>query len=323
MVELLISVVILGVMSVAVAMNFASLNSMFRFGQEERQYAISYNVANALIDHARSEGKGRLPDPVNFSGYRSAVTNTSINNNPMIDYLIANNVAPELALHDGSASQRVRVYQKFTRTTNIPVEGFGGQTVQIQFDVGAVYHTNCMLGTACMTSGSRPGDSANFQESTFNSWATSGEDGAAVTFSTQHIQASLWRRTHDRLMEARNALADLKTSRMFQADADSVLTENFNPVPSSHSENSSRTDNCWHGWLRLDTATSVLQQVGLSPQLYGLTPWGGQIQYCANYDPSNSGRTTPPYNAALRVHRNVTSGTTPNNTSSNNVYYIF
>jgi hypothetical protein len=74
-------------------------------------------------------------------------------------------------------------------------------------------------------------------------------------------------------------------------------------------------------------SVNVLAQLGLGALEYGVTAWGGTIQYCRDYDlidsPTNANANAQPHYAALRINKSVSLGSIPDATAINNVFISF
>src|SRR5690606_29625636 len=85
--------------------------------------------------------------------------------------------------------------------------------------------------------------------------------------------------------------------------------------------------NCYDGWYSLDALNvNVLAQIGLDPTEFGVTAWGGTIEYCRDYEPSPEAGYTAndaPHYAALRFNQNLSKALAPTNNASQNVIVTF
>jgi hypothetical protein len=67
--------------------------------------------------------------------------------------------------------------------------------------------------------------------------------------------------------------------------------------------------------------------MGVSSTEFGTTAWGGAMEYCRDYEPDGtdtSNADTPPHYAAIRIHKNVSTGGSPDNSViGNNIFITF
>jgi hypothetical protein len=203
-----------------------------------------------------------------------------------------------------------------------------GDLVRLDYDVAVIYATgNCGALTTCNTNATAsvpPGSSSLITAGNYTTWTTTSPDGDAYRISTLPIQKELLKKSTERLDKVRDSLTNYFRSMVLAAAASD--TTNWYPSGSSSmaGQTPSTTQGCRDGWYDLYTDTGILNTVGLSPTEYGVTGWGGHVQYCRDYDPAVTAANTPPHYAALRIHKNVTTGSNPDGTTtSNNVVLTF
>lgn len=252
------------------------------------------------------------------------------------DYLIQQGLNPDRGVNDdGTASRNVRLYQRVGGLTQDAfIFGKGGPKVTLNYDFGVVYLTNCGFNRPCnqtAASATNPPRSApptgtatvddyaaRLTLSNFTTWKAGNYDIAPVMVSTLPIQMELMESTAKSLLELKSAFQ--RYFDRMQA-ANPASTANFYPQPafSQPPVSPAFNEGCREGWyaLRLN-ATDVLEQIGLfnrdypGEALYGLTAWGGVVEYCRDYDPSGtSPYGTPPHYAALRFNREVSNAFDP------------
>jgi hypothetical protein len=249
--------------------------------------------------------------------------------------LTQSGVNPSEINDDGTASKNVRVYQLVQGLTQqVPLYFRSGPLVTLTYDFGAIYLTTCPKGsTTCNPNSATgvPGDSQAISANNYTTWSTSGSDGRANFVSSLPIQKQMLATTVQRLDKVRDTLLSyLRTQQVTAAGGD---TTNWYPnqdgkaTPGSLSgANPATNQGCRDGWYDLSQAgVSVLPTVGLSAQEYGMTAWGGPIQYCRDYDPTGAGTpNAPPHYAAIRINVNVSAGLAPDGAvPGNNIVLTF
>ncbi|KKN80583.1 hypothetical protein LCGC14_0328020 [marine sediment metagenome] len=322
LIELIISVVILGILIAAVAPLVSSAFMFMEAAKKDENEITNRNLANAMIDFSRTRTgvmKSRLPDPVNTSApIVAGLFNEASTNSESIALgvlLKSTGVGPNQINFDNAVVQNARVYQRVSDLTfNMPLYVTTGPSMRLTYDYAVVYSTRCGAATACYTSASSsnpPGDSPVLNSGNYSSWKTVGSDYGAVAFSSLSEQKNLLRITAGRLNmlterfnvdfhnKVRLSSADSATN-FFPTNNGGLDLGNTNPVANM---------GCRDGWYTLSAANvDVLTQLGLDKSEYGVTPWGGIISYCRDYDPAGTGtHNSPPHYGALRINKGTTS----------------
>lgn len=332
--EMLIALVLLaaitGIVATAIT-RFATLNSLAYGAQQSLNNQM---VGRGLMAFAESStANGFLPAPYKPASHTG---NTSIPYNPadasaegiaLAAALAATGMPINEINTDGTSAQNVRAYQLVTGLTqNVPLYIQSGPLASLTYQVGAIYQTQCHVTDAtCNPTPATgiPGTSPVLTAANLATWTVSGTDGEPSFVSSLPIQKDLLRITAIRADRVRDALTSyLRTQQLTAAAGD---TTNWYPAgsPSQAGKTpNASTQFCRDGWYPL-TTSSVLTTAGLSPSEFGVTAWGGLIEYCRDYDPAVSAANTPPHYAAIRFNKNVSLAAAPSAVATDNILISF
>lgn len=319
LVELTITVLVAGILTAVAAPLVRGYLVARDDAYRERSTLDNQRIASALLDYAATATLGgTLPEPFTGGGYTSTVFNpvdTSAEGLALRQGLLATGIAANAINDDGYGSKRVRVYQRVAGIAHeVPLYYRSGPLVTLTYDYAVVYQSSCPLGNAACnptaTTGV-PGASPALTEANFATWEAAEGDVGAVHLSTLPLQMAMLSATTQRLDRVRDALtAHLRVHQVTAAAGD---TTNWFPAPTPTlaGKNPLTNQGCRDGWYSLSTST-VLPAVGLAPEEYGVTAWGGEIEFCRDYDPDGSGApNAPPHYAALRINRAASAGLPP------------
>jgi len=279
---------------------------------------------------------GRLPAPYTGAGYTKTVYNPADATAPGIaleQAITASGVPLNAVNDDGKTAQNVRVYQLVQGLVKqVPLYFQSGALVNLTYDYGAIYMTSCPKATAgCNPTAATgvPGGSLAMTAGNFTTWVTAGTDDAPTYIEDLTIQKQMLATTVQRLDKVRDSLLTfLRTQQVTAGGGDTTnwytnqaglsvagLLTGANPVTNQ---------GCRDGWYSL-AATNVLPSVGLAAQEFGVTAWGGTVEYCRDYDPlAVKVANAAPHYAALRILANVSNGAAPDNVvPGNNVVLTF
>lgn len=304
---------------------------------QQNAYSEKHKLNNLLIGQALKSvasgknGKGQLPAPYTGDGYTNTIYNpndTSTNGISLTQELLKQGVLQSEINDDGTVTSRVRVYQMVSGLTQmVPLFFQSGPVVQLTYQYGAIYLTECSKTKASCNPASAtgvPGDSPALTATNFNSWTTKGTDGVPALISTLPLQKQMLGATAERLNKIRDASIFYLRSRQITAAAGDAT--NWYPSGSSSMGGASPSSNqgCRDGWYPLSSG-DLLATIGLSTSEYSTTTWGGAIQFCRDYDPTGSkGANASPHFAALRINSNVSLGIDPDSSVlGNNVVLTF
>lgn len=307
LIEIIISMVVLGVLMLILSQNSDGALSAFSVAQDEEQEAINKRLASVALDYAATATlTGKLPTPepakyqFNLTGLTPAVTTLKA-------LLVEARITPREA---NDTPQYARVYQVATPPDiNVPLYGATGPAVTLSYEEGIIVATHCRRDEACNTP--IPGASGVFDTSTFDTYTLQGEDFGLARFSTLGLQKLKLARTAENIDTIRTRMQEIFRERQRQTDANS--TTNFFPRPAVFPSAITTTYCSNAGWFNLDD--EILGQIGLTAT-HGLTAWGGKIQYCPDFDPANNGLDEPPHFAALRILSNPSTGGDPDAANS-------
>lgn len=314
MLELLLVTLIVGVLSMVWSSNSGGAFTAAANAHDSEQEAINKRISNVLLEYASSVSAiGDFPTPYTGGQYYKAIPTADTSLNAL---LVQARIRPTDAQDDGSAAQKVRVYQKASPITlNIPLYSTFGPVMTVTYAEAVLYATQCSRTAACNTN--NPGNTGTFDTTNLTTFALSGDDYGLVRISTLAIQKQKLAQTADTVDLIRTRIQEYYRERQRLAMAND--TTNFYPRPSPSVASAYATNDCNNdGWYPLDT-TNILTQVGLIPAQHGKTAWGGSIHYCADYDPTKTGATyvdTPPHFAAIRILTNPSTGGSPTNNNA-------
>lgn len=372
--ELIVSAIILGVVSWITAANMGSFMAAKQQTFNAEQTVINRKIAQAMMnwseyaDIANGTGsvvRGTLPQLCTSGAeeYETIVVE-GICNDSLGQYLIAAGVDNNSVHFSSPLDKRLRIYQKLRPSQGVPsitvgLMGSYGASVQLNYDLGLIYTTNCRPTEACYTTASgkldlglgdpSPAPSTILQmqsggsgTSNLAQWTPPKNGVAGVTYvSTLPLQKKLLAITTERLTKIRDSLQTYFLTKQSQASTATKYSTNFYPNDDADTSNFPNAlipeSGCRRAWINLsDPNSKVLQKIGVSTgvvgaisspamNIEGLTAWGGTIQYCSDYDPGGDSpsRDAAPHVAALRVFTSVTVGAPPSGTSEDNTYVIF
>ncbi len=333
LVELIITVIILGILLVATGPAISSALTMMEAAKRDEVVVNNQKLASAMMAFARNSNAGRLPAPYSGSGVASGLYNPADATaaGQALSMELRNSGVPVNDINsDASVLDNVKVYQRVAGLTYaIPLYFTSGTPVTLTYDVGAITQTTCAKSSGCNTG--TPGASTALTAANVTTWEPTLPDYGAVVFSTLPEQKNMLRMTVGRLNRLSDRLASEFYTRMRVAAANS--TQNFYPAPTNAGApnlsgiNPVANMGCHDGWYRLNAANvNILTQIGLDANEFGVTAWGGSIDFCRDYEPtavSAATANTPPHYAALRFNRNISSGAVSTGTVANDVVVTF
>lgn len=290
------------------------------------------NIAAALLQYAKTNtALGTLPAPYTGGGYLSTVFNPATS--ALAQIFRSANIAPSSINDDGTAAQNVRVYQQVNLTQSTPLDFQNGPLTTLAYQYGEVHLTACAKSNATCNTGI-PGPSGTLTGANYQTWTTTGTDSAPEFFSTLPTQKQMLALTSQRLSDLRDKLSGV--FHTLQLAAAATDTTNWYPFPYAAGTPATPNPNmagaaaastalgCWDGWYNLNAANvNVLAQLGLSQAQYGTTAWGGQIDYCRDYDPALRGANSLPHYAALRIHQAVSQGIAATTIFADDIFITF
>lgn len=312
--ELILTMVVAGVVSLWLSGFIDQAMAVFSVAKDESESAKNGRLASVVLDYAASVSPtGSLPVP-----YSSGTTKYAIYDGADVNMqalLTEARISPKEANGDGNGQDYVRVYQVVSGlTSSVPLYGTTGPAVTLSYDQGVIYSTHCARADACNTTGTSgiPGSSVAFTSANLTTFSLGGDDYGLQRFSTLSIQRQKLSRTVETIDTIRTRLQELFREKQRIAAASD--TSNFYPrqITTVAAAAVGTTTDCHNdGWFRLDNS-DILKQIGLQPADSGVTAWGGQIQYCPDYDPlGTAGNDAPPHFAALRFLKNASTGQNP------------
>jgi len=337
LIELLVTVIVIGIVTAILAPVLGELLSSQRQAYNEKHNLNNQLIAKGLSDFARNTSPtGRLPAPYTGGGYDNTIFNPA-DATPagaaLTQALTQTGVQVNEINDDGTAARMVRVYQTITTPTiDIPLYFQSGPLVTLNYDFGALYLSQCSMSTAsCNPTAATgiPGSSPALTSGNFSSYASTGTDGRVQFVSSLPVQKEMLARSTERLEKVRNVMLGYLRARQISAAAGDQT--NWFPNQLGASAAGSLTgatpatnQGCRDGWYTLGTSTTILLTVGLAPEEFARTAWGGAIQYCRDYDPSGTGTPNgPPHYGALRINKSVSTGAAPTAVAADNIVLTF
>ena len=151
---------------------------------------------------------------------------------------------------------------------------------------------------------------------------------APYRFTNLKLQREWLDSTLERINIIRSDLRDYFQTLFLASPPDATV--NLYPAPTNvgapdlSGSDPLANDNCRDGWYALNSANvNVLALLGRDAAEYGSTLFGGAIEYCRDYDVGGvGGANTPPHNAAIRIHQEVSRGIVPGAPGVNLVFTL-
>lgn len=323
LVELLIGIIVLGILAVVLTPYFSAVRTAQLQAYTEKQRLINQRIASGLVRYASEHSTtGALPAPYTATGVNSGPIDTT--DGDLTAIMQETGIDPGEFNDDGRSSPRVRVYQRAAVTGyETPLFVRSGPLVLLDYHIGAVYITDCIKGTAC--DADIPGASAELTAANRATWNITAPDSAVARLSSLPVQKRMMALTASRMNAIRDALTGYATAKILAAAPGDTTNHYPGSGMSGLDPLVAANQGCRDGWYPLnDASVNVLPLVGLTKSEYGVTAWGGAIQYCRDYDPSGSlGAGTPPHYAAIRVNRGLSTAAGPTATPGDNIVLSF
>lgn len=315
LIELVIAVAILGVIFAITGPAINSALTMMENAKRDEVVLSNQKLSAGMMAFARNSNGGRLPAPYTGTGVFSGLYNPADVSvaGKALSLELRNTGVPVNAINsDSAAVENVKVYRRVAGLTYaMPFYFTTGTLVTLTYDVGSIVQTSCFKAGACNSG--IPGASVAMTAANVTTWVPTLPDYGAVMFSTLPEQKSMLRLTAGRINKLADRLSSEFFTRMRLAAANSA--QNFYPRPTNGGApnlagaNPATNMGCHDGWYRLNAVNvNVLIQLGLDPAEFGVTAWGGAIDFCRDYEPSGATANTPPHYAALRFNRTLSGG---------------
>lgn len=334
LVELTIVVLVVSILFVALTPVYAYLVTSSKNTYSAQQTMNNQNIAMAFMSYAaNSTGLGTLPSPYTGSGYTKTIYNPADVTVPGIaltQALTQSGIIPAQINDDGTAGVNVRVFQSVNGLTQqIPLNFLSGPLVILTYQYGAIYMTTCMKSTASCNptvATGVPGISVAMSGANYTTWASTGTDLPAFFVSTLPIQKNMLTTTAQRLDKLRDVM--ISYLRVQQVNALAGDATNWYPADGTDSlqgASAATNQGCHDGWYSMSGSTILSTSFDLSSTEFGTTAWGGDIEYCRDYDPTNAkAANASPHSAAIRINASVSSGIAPDHVVlGNNVVLTF
>lgn len=316
LVELLISVIILGVLMTVLSPIFSNALAFMGAAKKSEVRLSNQKLAGGMLSYARNHGGVLPPMRADYSLFdRTATTGTAYE---LFLELTGTGVPPNEINTTGYGIDAMKMYQTVGGLKHqLPLFFSTGDIVTLNYEVGVIYQSNCPKLGACAGSPFAADRTQKLTASNIASWDVNGEDYAPVMINTLAEQKTLLRVTLGRL----NRLSD-RFSSNFYANARSSESSGVNYFAGAMPVLATKTaDGCWTEWDDL-SSTDTLLSIGLDRNEYGKTAWGGKIEYCRNYNPLGLGGVAPFY-AALRINKDMKANSNPSAVVTNNAIITF
>lgn len=332
LIELLITVIVIGVVTALMSPVLGDLISSQRQAYNEKHNLNNQLIAKGLTDFARNTSPtGRLPAPYTGAGFNSTIYNPA---NGSADGLALTQALTQTGVNvneintDGTSARMLRTYQLLTTPTlTTPLFFQSGPLVDLTYDFGVIYLTQCGFTSACNTG--IPGTSPQLTLANLATYATAGTDGRAQFVSSLPVQKEMLEKSTARLERIRLTMLGYFRAKQISAAAGDQTNHYVNQagLPANGTlagAAPASNQGCHDGWYSLAANPSILLTVGLSPEEFGRTAWGGEVQYCRDYNPTGAGApNTAPHYGAIRINRSVSTGANPSPTPANNIVLSF
>lgn len=324
LVELLISVVILGILMAVIGPIFSNALTFMEAAKKSEVQLNNQKLASGMLSYARNHG-GKLPPQRPSDKYRlydeKAVKDDGAPYELFLE-LSGTGVAPNQINTTGYGINATKLYQVVDGLTHVqPLFFSAGDKITLTYQVGVIYQSNCPLLSGCSSNpfadySGKP-RTKEINSGNIVSWDVEGDDYAPVMINTLAEQKTMLRVTIGRL----NRLSDRISSHYYAKARASGGSDNYfagvSVTPTA------KNDGCWVAWDNLSSSTT-LASLGLDRNEYGKTAWGGGIEYCREYNPSATVGGSPPFYAALRINKDLSKGIMPVPTNANaNVIVTF
>ncbi|WP_455233533.1 PulJ/GspJ family protein [Geopseudomonas aromaticivorans] len=326
LVELLISTVVIGILGSAVAAIFPLFSAMNTQEYSLRQKRINMDLGQSMEAWAASESLlGELPVPYVGGDYNSVPVNpasTTAADQRLMDLMRRRHVDPSEMTHDASPNKSARVYQRLTGISeNTPLMGNSGPVAKLTYQLGVIYTTSCaqVSGGPCNPNGdlgspNMAGYSDRLTAANRNTWDVNrdGEfpDISPAFISTLPLQRAKLATTGERLRRVSTEMT--RYFNLLKLNAAPTDATNFYPGSGESGKAPGSNMGCRDGWYNLSTS-GILDLLALPAAEYGVTAWGGVVEYCRDFDPANGGANAEPHYGALRINASVSEGISPAN----------
>jgi type II secretory pathway pseudopilin PulG len=320
LVELIVAVLAVGILSIVLSPLFNSFVASARGSYAKRQEVVNQTIGVALLQYAQDGTPlGTLPLPYSGGGYVSTVYNpadTTLTGQALKAALTQSGINPAEINDDNYPSKRARAYQLVNGlTAQMPLYFQTGPLVNLTYQFGVIYTTNCERATtSCNPTAATgmPGSSPALTAANYASWTTSGKDQAVHFVSTLPLQKQMLANTSAKVDRVRDALMSYFRTQQTTASAGDTTNWWLPSAGAFAGATPGTNQGCRDGWYDLSTESSVLPAAGLTPSVDGKTAWGGKIEFCRDYDPTEaSGANKVPHLAAIRFHSSVSLGLAP------------
>lgn len=302
LIEILIATIVVGVISMILVPVTQTMLDARDTHYRTQQDKLSLETAHALLEYAdKQDGSnaGRLPAPNDNS--------VDTGDSDVFEMLLVRGVPATQIEHDDTQAENKRVYARIQSDVQVPFFRDSQEPkVELKFDYGIVYLAACPQAEfPCSESRSVP---TNISDLDDDDWLYDTEDLEPQVVSTEDMQLERLRGLEERIRDIRDRiLADFR-ERQRDVEAKDISDVDRIDNSSAPSATSVGSGTCNSTWRTLDGGT-MLSELGLQPEVYGETPWGGDVTYCNDYEASGGSDITQ---SALAVAKDgLTNGSSP------------
>ncbi|MDI4652605.1 MULTISPECIES: prepilin-type N-terminal cleavage/methylation domain-containing protein [Pseudoalteromonas] len=322
LVEMLLSLAILAIAATASAGLSNQIAGYYRIERDLENDSELRAIADAHIKFAAIHNNGQLLSSYTEDDCYSCAIDTS--NVELVNYVESHTQRTASASnYDSSSIKNVRGLMldatTYQATLNLP----SAINLVLEFRAGVVVQTNCPQGSTCNT-----GESWKTPAYTQTGWAPNSVIDKAIPFNNLEVLQGLASSSVERVTLVQQKIREYKHELVLANNAD--VDTNFLPVsthpstPDYSGSDPTVNGGCINGWYDLSSANvNVLSIVGLEAS-YGLTLFGGAVEYCADFDLTAvdaSTADTAPHVGALRINRFISRGASPDMSNNNNILF--
>lgn len=317
LIEVVIAITLFGLLSMMVSPYFKMFMTVKNQTYIDKNTVINEKLAEGLLNWAKQSKYGQLPMFYSSQSapwiYNFALFDPADNSaTAVLPYLLQTGVPLSEINEDGTANQNVRVYQPtFYVTETVPFSSAGignGSIVNLNYSVAVIYMTQCGRYSSCNSGSAQlPGDSPQYDTTNLLSFKTIGTDLPATFVSTRELQRKMLTKTRENFERIRDAFAVYARTKSLGVVADDKTNWYLNAVKSAgvytapatvvYAPNPALelpTDHCWENWYSLKANPGILKQLGLDPLEVATNAWGGDVEFCPDYDITTHDPTTDP-----------------------------
>ncbi|RZD19631.1 prepilin-type N-terminal cleavage/methylation domain-containing protein [Pseudoalteromonas sp. MEBiC 03485] len=322
LIEVLVAITIL---AIAASASSGLINQIAGFYKIERDLENDTElraIADAHVKYASVHNSGAILSAFTEGDCYSCAIDTT--NAALVNYVESRTQrTAKISNYDSSSVKNVRGLMLDATTYQASLNLPSAINLILEYRAAVVVQTNCPKSSTCDTD-----ESWKTPAYTQTGWVPNSTIEKAVPFNNLEILQGLASSSVERVILVQQKIREYKHELVLANNAD--VNINFLPV-STHPSTPDYTGSdptvnggCINGWYDLGSANvNVLSIVGLEAS-YGLTLFGGSIEYCADFDLTAvdaSTADTAPHVGALRINRFISRGASPDVSNNNNILF--